>query len=140
MEGFRHHTPIRVRFADLDALGHLNHANYLTYMEQARILYIQEICGWDGNWVNLGMILAKATVDYLLPVQFGDEIGVYTRCSRLGTKSFDLEYVMTRQQGDQIEITAKALTVMVAFDYPSNQAIPVPDHWREAIRAYESMP
>ena len=34
-EGFRHGVPIQVRWADLDAMGHVNNAKYLTYLEQA---------------------------------------------------------------------------------------------------------
>ena len=54
MQNFRFSFPVEVRFADLDALGHLNNAKYLTYAEQARILYVRQICGWDGDWRKLG--------------------------------------------------------------------------------------
>lgn len=136
--GFRHTTPLAVRFADLDAMGHLNHARYLTYMEQARILYVRDVCTWGGDWSLLGMILARAEVDYKLPLAFGDSAVVYTRCSRLGNKSFDLEYVLLRQRpGEEDVLASTARTVMVAYDYRSDRPIPVPESWRERILAYE---
>ncbi|QPC83213.1 acyl-CoA thioesterase [Phototrophicus methaneseepsis] len=137
-EGFRHETPISVRFADIDIMGHVNHAKYLTYMEQARIHYVQQVCSWQGNWDTLGLILAHVEVDYMLPVIFGDAVTVYTRCVRLGTKSFDLEYVMFRQHMSAApEAVARAKTVMVAYDYQKRVSAPVPDSWRHAILEYE---
>lgn len=137
-DGFRHHTAITVRFADLDVMGHLNHAKYLTYMEQARIRYVQEVCGWRGEWLSLGMILAKITVDYRAPVAYGDEISVYTRCTRIGDKSFDLAYALVRHRPSAADtICAEGLSVMVAYDYRADQTISVPDTWREGIIAYE---
>jgi acyl-CoA thioester hydrolase len=138
-EKFRFNQTIEVRFADLDVLGHLNNATYLTFIEQARILYIQEVCGWSGEWQRLGMILARTEIDYKLPVTFGDVVVVFVRTSHIGNKSFDLEYLMSRQRGaDAPQIVAAAKTVMVAYDYAQETSISVPQAWREAMFAYES--
>lgn len=137
MEGFRYQTPIEVRFADLDALGHLNNAKYLTYIEQARIIYVRDVCGWDGDWHELGMILARTEIDYKLPIDFKDKARVYIRVSRLGGKSFDMEYIITRQRGELEEIAANVKTVMVAYNYEQDISIPVPETWRERILAFE---
>ena len=139
MDGFRYVIPIEVRFADLDVLGHLNNAKYLTYVEQARIVYVRDVCGWDGyDWSTLGMILARTEIDYKLPIAFEHKVKVYIRASRLGGKSFDLEYIITRQTGDnEPEIAAEVKTIMVAYDYAADTTIPVPDTWRENIVAYE---
>ena len=140
LSDFRHRVNLTVRFADLDVLGHVNHAKYLTYMEQGRILYVQDVCSWAGNWNMLGMILAKASVDYQQPLTFAQELAVLTRCSRLGGKSFDLEYALVElTDGDLGAVVATGLTVMVAYDYQQNQTIPVPDDWREKILAYEPL-
>lgn len=141
-DNYRYSTAITVRFADLDALGHLNHATYLTYMEQARICYVRDVCGWQGfreNWASLGMILARAEVDYKKPVAFGDRVTVYTRASRLGGKSFDLHYAMTIQDDADSPalLAAEALTTMVTFDYDSGQTVAIPQTWRDALLAYE---
>lgn len=138
MENYRFSLPIEVRFADLDVLGHLNNAKYLTYAEQGRILYVQQVCHWEGDWQSLGMILARTEIDYRLPIAFGESVVMYVRCSRIGGKSFDLEYRMTRQKGDAApEIAANIKTVMVCYDYIKASSIPVPQGWREAMLAYE---
>ncbi len=138
MEGFRYQLPMQVRFADLDVLGHLNNAKYLTYIEQARIVYVRDVCGWDGDWTQLGMILARTEIDYKLPIAFEDQVKAYVRVSRLGGKSFDMEYLVTRQRdGGEEEIAATVKTIMVAYDYRQDTSIAVPDSWRERILAYE---
>lgn len=140
---FHYVIPMTVRFADLDVLQHLNHAAYLTYMEQARIMYIRDVCSWAGGsdqWLSLGMILARAEIEYKLPVAFGDSVQVRVRTSRLGGKSFDLEYVMTRQQEDGLpEVAASAKTVMVAYDYEKATTVLVPTEWRQRMIAHEPL-
>jgi acyl-CoA thioester hydrolase len=139
MENFRFSLPVELRFADLDVLGHLNNAKYLSYAEQARIVYVQQVCGWEGDWRKLGMILARTEIDYKLPIAFGDAVVVYVRTSRIGGKSFDFEYLITRQRAANApEIAASITTVMVSYDYEQDCSIPVPQNWREAMQAYES--
>jgi acyl-CoA thioester hydrolase len=138
LEKFRFKIPVEVRFADLDVLGHLNNVTYLTYVEQARILYVREVCGWNGDWRKLGMILARTEVDYKIPVEFDDMVTVYVRTSRIGGKSFDIECCITRQcVTSALEVAAVVKTVMVSYDYEQNSSIPVPQTWRESITAYE---
>lgn len=137
LKHFYHQISLTVRFGDIDSLGHVNHTKYLTYMEQARVCYVKDICGWDGNFLRLGMILARASVDYLLPLHFNETIFVQTRCSRLGNKSFDLAYLITHEKAGEREVVATAITNMVAYEYASNQTISVPKEWREKILAFE---
>ena len=40
--------PIQIRWRDLDALGHVNNAVYLTYFELARLAYIRAVLGADA--------------------------------------------------------------------------------------------
>ena len=57
---FKHKTSIEIRFVDVDAFGHVNNANYLTYLEIARVRYFDDIADWQYNWSKKGIILAKA--------------------------------------------------------------------------------
>jgi acyl-CoA thioester hydrolase len=136
-EGFRHRTTLDVRFGDIDSLGHVNNAKYLTYMEQGRILYFRDLGLWTGDKTELGAIMARAVVDFKLPLTMGDSIAVYTRTSRLGSKSFDTEYVIQRENGKQAEVAATGTVVIVAFDYKANQTVLIPDEWRQKFLAYE---
>lgn len=139
LEKYHFEMPVTVRFADLDVMGHLNNVTYLVYTEQARILYVREVCQRGSDWHKLGMILARTEIDYKLPITFDDAVKVYTRVSRLGGKSFDFSYIITRQSGDnEPEIAALCSTVMVTYDYEKDRAITIPETWRNNILAYES--
>ena len=134
---FRHTSNVYIRFNDIDAFGHVNNAVYLTYVEQARVHYFNEIIGWEWNWAKHGIILAKAEIDYLQPILFNDDVRIKTRCARIGTKSMDIEYQLVKhQEGNEI-LMAAANTVIVAFDYPSRKTVAVPEEWKTAILAYE---
>lgn len=137
MPTFKHKTPIEVRFADVDAFGHVNNAKYLTYFEQARVKYFNDIVDWTYDWSKEGIILAKADIDFIKPIHFRDEITVFTRTSRLGNKSFDLQYqIMSYKDGEEI-LMSDCTTVMVAFDYVHKKSIAIPEEWKQALRKYE---
>lgn len=135
---FRFSHPIEVRYADIDALQHVNNATYFTYMETARVHYFREVVGWRGGWGSLAFIIARAECDYLLPIEWGDRVRVCLRTSRIGGKSLDFEYAIVCECDDgPPRIAAAGRTVQVAFDYARGESIPVPTEWRERITAYE---
>jgi len=117
-------------------MNHVNNAKYLTYIESARINYFRDVFSRD-MFDSPGFILAKATIDFLLPLALQDEIKVLTRCSRIGNKSFDLEYEIVRLNSTTPQTVAKAQTVQVAYDYSKNTTVPIPDEWTKKIEAYE---
>ena len=127
-----HKTIVKIRFADLDKLAHVNNAKYLTYIESARIEYFQKIVGEEVNWSEKGIILAKASIDFLLPIQLEDvEVFVYTKCTRTGNKSFDLSYVIAKDKGTTVVSTGS--TAMVCFNYTQNKTIEIPEDWRAKL-------
>lgn len=138
--GYRHRTTLQVRFADLDLNGHLNHAKYLTFMEHARLDYTAEVIGISfipaQERPQTRMILASIHCDYLLPVHTGQEIIVFSRCPRLGNKSFQMEHILLADG----ERAAYALSTVVAYDYGAARAVSLPEDWRHRITAYEPAP
>lgn len=139
MPDFHFYHPIEVRYGDLDPQGHVNNARYLTYIEQARVAYIQRLGLWDGrSFLDVGVILADAHVTFREPVLFGQDVRVWVRVSRLGNKSMTFEYRLDEANSGQE--FAVASTVLVAYDYHNQETIPVPDAWRRAIVELEGIP
>ena len=97
LEKYRHETRPEIRFVDVDAFGHVNNAHYLTYFEQARVKYFDDIVGWKYDWSKQGIILARAEINYVKPVHFRDVVVIRTRCTKIGNKSLELAYVMIAQ-------------------------------------------
>lgn len=121
---------IGVSFRDLDALGHVNNAVYLTYMEQARIGYGLQLIG-GKDVADLAFILAEATVSYLRPAHYGDQLEVGVRVGGIGTKSFVMDYGIQRRSDG--ELIARGRTVQVWYNYQSQRSQPVPDSFRAAV-------
>ena len=115
-----------VRFRDLDSLGHMNNAVYATFVEQARIAFLSP----QGADVE-NMILARLEIDFRAPVEFGETVEISVQPTRVGTKSFDLEYVMRAAE----RVVAEAKTVLVAYDYAEARSVEIPDEWKERLAA-----
>ncbi|MCU0398445.1 MAG: acyl-CoA thioesterase [Cyclobacteriaceae bacterium] len=140
MQNFKHKVPIQIRFKDIDKMGHVNNANYLTYIETARIKYFEDAVGDNKKWSHqVGIILARTEIDYKAPVFLHDSINVYTRCSRIGTKSLTLEWSIVRDKNGEEQITAQGLSVLVCYDYVHEKTIALPDEQRRSIEAYEQL-
>ncbi len=120
MTEFPHVLRERVRFRDCDAMGHVNNAVYSTYLEEARI-------GVLGGLADF--ILARMEIDFRAELRMGEDVEVRTRCSRIGTKSFDLEHVIAA--GDRV--VAEAKSVLVSYDYERGESVPVPDALRARL-------
>ena len=133
MEGFPFVHRETVRFNDCDAFGHVNNALYLTYLEQARIAFLQRLGLFrrPESTTEMSMILARCAIDFRAPATVGDEIEIGVRPARFGTKSFDLDYEL-RSGG---RLVAEAKTVLVAFDYAQGRPIELPDDWRRSLAA-----
>lgn len=125
-----------MRWADLDALGHVNNATYLTYLEQARIMFFLTLALWDGKPDKLGLIMARAIIDYKLPLNAEDTVTVYTRVARIGSKSFDTEQHIVCERDGLPTLAAAATITIVIYDYRSNQSTPIPDNWRDKLQAH----
>jgi acyl-CoA thioester hydrolase len=139
MSDYRYYHPIEVRYGDLDPQGHLNNAKYLTYMEQGRISYVKHLGLWESeSFMDLGIILAEIKITFLAPILFGQPVRVGVRTSRLGNKSLNMEHCLEDAQTG-LEL-AEGSSVLVTYDYRSNQTVPVPDRWRQAISEFEGLP
>lgn len=136
-DSFKYKTTIEMRFTDLDMMGHVNNAVYFTYMEIGRSKYWEHAIKWD--WHKTGVVIGQASIDYLFPVLLNDKISMYIRTSRIGRSSFDLEYLLIKNENGKEITCARGKTVCVAFDYQSRQATPIPENERNKMIAFEQI-
>lgn len=131
---FRFSTTLEVVWRDLDALGHVNNAVYFSYLEYARMKYLQELGLAFRNLREVGIILAEAACTYHSPLSLSEQVTIWVRVSEMRNSSFVFEY---RIEGGDGRLVATARTVQVCYDYAAGRAVPIPAHWRATITAYE---
>ncbi|MFD2146903.1 acyl-CoA thioesterase [Mucilaginibacter antarcticus] len=132
---YRFRTVIPIRFSDIDAVGHVNNAIYLTYFEIARFAYWKEAVNW--NLSEHGVIVGRSEVNYLKPVNLHDQIACYVRVVRIGNSSFDVMQVLVRITPSGEEICTTGKTVCISYDYKANKSVPIPIAEREKMIAYD---
>ncbi|MBC7566704.1 MAG: acyl-CoA thioesterase [Pedobacter sp.] len=137
IDSFLFKTTIETRFADFDMMGHVNNAVYFTYMEIARTKYWSNAIKWD--WKKTGVVIAKANIDYIKPIFIEDRISMYVRTSRIGTSSFDLEYLLVKIKDGVEVVCSKGKTVCVAFDYQTKSSAPIPESEKNKMLIFEQL-
>lgn len=133
MEGFRFVHSQQVEFRDLDGLGHVNNAVFLSYVESARLAYMQEVLG-PLELDQLG-IVAEARIAFRSSAFLGETLAIGTRVAEIGGKSFRFEFEIHGADG---RLVADGSTVHVAFDYGTRRSVAVPEEWRRKIDAHET--
>jgi len=138
---FAHRVSIDVRFADTDAMGHVNNAVYLTYCEMARIRYWSDVTGEPvaaGHEGAESLILAEARITYRAPVFHTETVTVETRATHIGTSSFTLEHRLTAcAPGGLPRLVAISVSVMVRYDYRTDRPAPLSASFIDAIERFE---
>lgn len=97
-------------------MGHVNNAIYLTYAEEARIIYFEEFLGKNWNWKKNGIILRKHEIEYLKPIHFDNEIEIETKIEKINKKTIEISHIF---RVNSIE-TTKVKSILVYFDYEKN--------------------
>jgi acyl-CoA thioester hydrolase len=139
-------VPVEVRFRDLDAMGHVNNAVFLTYFEQARLAFWMGLhpSGTPGEAIEpsrIGFVVARAECDYASPVKLGEKLLVGCRADDFGTSSFAFEYRIVAAGGavdGEVRLVASGRTVQVTWDWVSEKKTPVPDDLKKRIEAFQA--
>lgn len=136
-EGFEHEHRVRVRYAETDQMGVVYHANYLVYMEEARIRLMAAL-GFPYEEVEergMAMIVRRAEVRYRSPIRFPDEVGIRTRVPRVGGASIVYEYRFERVRTGELLATARTEIGCVRRSGGELRAAPLPEEIRAALLA-----
>jgi acyl-CoA thioester hydrolase len=120
----------------MDALSHINHTSYLSYMESARVDVYLEL-GFSGirREMDESTILASMDVHYIEQASHPSTLEIGHRICRVGNKSFDFISVVFNKKNKRL--LCSALFKLVAYNYKIDQTIPVPDVIRQRCRPFE---
>lgn len=132
---FFHHTPIQIRFNDIDIMAHVNNSVYQNFFDLARTHYFEEVFQKIINWEKQALVLAKITIEYFNPIFLEEKIEVLTKVHTLGNKS--LQMFQKVINSETMEIKAQNDAVLVAIGVEENKSILLPNEWRLQIQRFE---
>ena len=133
---FKFAARTRVGFSDTDAQGIVYYGRYLPYFDLARVEYLRELdllhpAALQGD----EFVMRACAIEYLAPAVFDDVIEIDTRLARFGRTSATFECAAYRVLDDVLVVTATQTLVLVDLD--ERRAVPIPDGYRERVRAFE---
>jgi acyl-CoA thioester hydrolase len=111
MTDYEYTYPIDIRYRDIDTQRIVNNGVFPTYLTEARTGYFEEVLGRAAEEIQ-DIVTARMEIDYLEPVERGDDLTVHLRCADVGASSFTIEYEI-RADGTP---AARATTVQVYID------------------------
>jgi acyl-CoA thioester hydrolase len=134
---FKFSAQTRVGFSDTDAQGIVYYGRYLPYFDQARVEYHRNLglLGLEIGEAGEEFVMRALAVEYHAPAVFDDLIEVYVRIAKIGRTSATYELAAYRARDDVLMVTAMQTLVLVDLD--ERKAVPIPEMYREAIRAFE---
>jgi acyl-CoA thioester hydrolase len=114
-------------------MGHAHHTLPLIYLEEARAAYWREVAG-RKEVGEIDYVIAEITVQFHKRIYWPGSLEVGLKVSRIGRKSFEMEFEITDQEG---EIMAKGKTVQVGYDYKEGRAREIEQEIKRRIEEYE---
>jgi len=127
-------TQLRVRYHEMDALGHVNNAVYQHYLEQAAVEHSEHLGFNQERYQELGgvFVMRRIEIDYLRPAVAGDTLEISTWLQKMRGPRAIRRYEIRKQGDDQLLVTAEALWVWVDTSAMRPKAIP-----RQLLEAFE---
>lgn len=125
---------IHPRFRDTDAMGHLNNAIYVTYLEVARQAYWENL-EHLADYRQVPFILAHVTIDFRSEALVSEVLEIGIRCEWIGTKSFAFAYQIRERASGRLVVEAQS--IQVCYDYATKQSLPMPAELERRLEAFE---
>ena len=126
---------LQIRFSDIDYMGHVNNAIYLSYFEYTRVHYFKTLLPANWDLISNGIILAHTEVSYLKPLLLNDDAKVQMLIGAIGTKSFTLHYIIRVKD----EIITKGASTLVCYDSKKRRSIGIPKEMKNSFTKLESI-
>jgi len=133
---FNFSIPIQIRMSDLDPFNHVNNGIQCSYLDLGRSAFIEEILGEKIDWLTIDLVLAHISLDFVVPINYGDKIICACKVTHLGNKSFKMvQHIIDSETGI---IKTKSESVIVGLDREKLVSIPIKQEYREKLKEFEN--
>ncbi len=120
-----------VRWRDLDAFNHVNNSTYLTYLEEARLQWMQ--AAGDTMDTAATPVLAASELNYRRPIAWPAQLQGQLLCERIGNSSITIAHRVV-DAGDPQTLYCDGRVVMVWIDPATGKPVPLPPSVRQAAQ------
>ncbi|AHH94876.1 acyl-CoA thioesterase [Kutzneria albida] len=124
----------------MDAYGHVNHANTVTLLEEARVAMVFTEAARQGiEDMTRGMVVVKLAVHYRAPLVFdGNEIDIEISVRELRVSSFVLDYSVHRGKAGCSDVAVTAETLMAPYDVEQGRPRRLSEAERDFLAGWHS--
>jgi acyl-CoA thioester hydrolase len=132
---------VRPRWSDMDAFGHVNHANTVTLLEEARVeLLFGEATRLGAAGMTRGVVVARLVVDYHAPlIANGKPVRVAMRVKEMQSAAFTIGYVVHGGPSEDDMVAVVAETRLVPYDTENSRPRRLTEAERDFLAAYRGM-
>ena len=128
---FHHSVNIQIRFADLDALNHVNNGFQCHYFDVGRGNYFSKAVNGKIDLSQIDLVLVHTEFDFLAPVEGCDEIAVQTKTISFGEKSVKMFQRIIDVNSGKVKTTC--YSVLSAMDIVTRKSKIMPEKYKEAF-------
>ncbi len=136
---YRFSLDLQVRWIDLDPLNHVNNSVFIQYFELGRGKYMSEASpSW--NWHKNMFLIANITCNYKKELKLTDlQPKIWVKAGKLGTKSFELDYLVTSQENEDRFVHAEGKSTQVMFDLKERRTIELPGWLKAELSNFDKL-
>ena len=113
---FNHSIEIQIRFADLDALNHVNNGFQCHYFDVGRVNYFQDALKRNINLAEIDLVLVHTEFDFLAPIEGNDEILVQSKTISFGKKSVKMFQRIIDKDSGKVKTTCYSVLSVMAMN------------------------
>lgn len=136
LNSFFHSSDLQIRYNDIDMAGHVNNAIHMYYYDYGKLKYFNNVFADLIKWREKGFVVVKTTIEYNHPIYLEDSIKVYNKITKIGNKSIEMFQAIYNQNNI---INSFNTSVMVGFNYITQESLVISDEWKDKIRAFEKL-
>jgi len=122
---------IPMRWGDMDAMGHVNNANYFRYLETLRIEWFHRLgllSGPDG----VGPIIINAFCSFIRQLEYPGDVRARHYVGAMGRSTIDTYATLERVDQPGV-ISASGGATVVWTDFKAQKSVPIPDDMRQRL-------
>ncbi|MFC0469469.1 thioesterase family protein [Halalkalibacter kiskunsagensis] len=132
-EKFIFSIPVKVRFSETDAFGHVNNTSAFVYFEEARMEFFKHL-GFMQKWASVRyetmIVVADLQCDYIKQMTFDQKLSVSIHINHISRSSLDLHYMVVNENAEFC-LTGRGTVVQISKN--TGRSIPWDDEMKMVL-------